>query len=76
VHYATSTARENTLREREREREKKEMNEWRCARVAREEIKEEGNKNKNRKNEIYIFLKNYDSQFILIVLLLNNKNKR
>jgi hypothetical protein len=52
VHYATSTARENTLRERERE--KKEMNEWRCARVAREEIKEEGNKNKNRKMK-YIF---------------------
>jgi hypothetical protein len=57
VHYATSTARENTLREREREREKKEMNEWRCARVAREEIKEEGNKNKNRKMKDIFFKK-------------------
>jgi hypothetical protein len=30
---------------------------------------------KNRKNKLSIFFRNYDLQFILTILLLNNKNK-
>jgi hypothetical protein len=53
--------------------EKKRKREERKKRGKRKESKKKGKK--NRKNKLSIFFRNYDLQFILTILLLNNKNK-
>jgi hypothetical protein len=54
--------------------EKKRKREERKKRGKRKESKKKRGK-KNRKNKLSIFFRNYDLQFILTILLLNNKNK-
>jgi hypothetical protein len=47
-----------------------------CEEKKKEERKKEREKREEGRKKInYLFFRNYDLQFILIILLLNNKNK-
>jgi hypothetical protein len=49
---------------------------WGCEEKKKEERKKKEKKEKKEGKKInYLFFRNYDLQFILIILLLNNKNK-